>query len=359
MVFRTLSISFFILFLASKTIIIENGCQKVCENNNDPLVDSPYQNLIFRDDFEGGKTDDPCYTMHPRCSVRLDWFAEGTCPTDQNYNHLKDLNKCVWTIFTGYDFWRASAVEGGTTYRAENIAIENGELILKASVNPYYKPSSDEVCGVALPDDPFSQNYYGTNCKYALGGVMSRYIDNITKGINAYYGRIDIFAKIETKHGGYGALWMWPEQLGQGYPNVAQTSYLYENENGNMVPYFLGEIDIWENDSSESQKSGIQTYHCWYADDERSSFTPTKVFLDLNKYHHFGVEWNKDSLIFYIDNCYTKRIENGEKASSGGKRELIISDIASFLILNIYLTSEISPDKIDLIRIDQVSIYGN
>jgi hypothetical protein len=356
MIFRMSTVALLMVLLTSRAVVTPEGCHPVCPAGQDPQKNSPYQHLLLRDDFDGWQPDDPCYTMAPRCSVRLDWFAPGTCPEDQNYDSLKDLNKCIWTVFTGYDFWRSAQTEGGTAYRAENVAVEAGELVLKATRNPHYDPAGG-VCGIARPNDPLAPDYYGTNCKYALGGVMSRYVDDMTQGMNARYGRIDIRAKIETKTGGYGALWMWPEQLGQGYPNIAATQYLYKNSNGDMVPYFLGEIDIWENNSADSQKEGIQTYHCWYADAQGSSFTPTKVYLDLNEYHHFGVEWQEDSITFYVDSCYTQKIENGDKASAGGQRKLTISDIASFLILNIYLTAAIPAESVESLRIDQVSIY--
>jgi len=289
---------------------------------------TPYRTLKFFDGFDDAIPGDSCYTKQPKCDVVLEWFDGRECPftySAASYPGLKNLNKCVWKVWNGYNFW-----SGDSIYLPENIDVSGGHLNLKLTKNPNYNPSLG-TCGDKSGDNaPFSANM---NCKYASAGLDSRWVDSETPGRSALYGRIEMKARYIGSTG-YPALWMWTNTIGEGYPHVASSA----NVNG-TGPQIIGEIDILEANTPKSTDYMFQSYHNWDTRDwiKGSSYSSQGRLIGLNKFHTYGVEWSPEKngepakIRFYMDECVTHEIKEGDQNNAGRSGPMTISDVASFM----------------------------
>ncbi len=131
------------------------------------------------------------------------------------------------------------------------------------------------------------------------GNLVARAIPNpdiekdnvpmITGGIKSYkrfgftYGYVECRILTNPYSGNFPAFWMMPENQADGWPDC-------------------GEIDIWE--AIDAQNHTWHTIHSnWTYDlgnknNPRSSYD---VALDLSRYHTYGLEWNENTLIWYVD----------------------------------------------------------
>ncbi|MFZ4715008.1 MAG: glycoside hydrolase family 16 protein [Bacteriovoracaceae bacterium] len=316
---------------------------------------SSYQNLVFVDDFI--PDTDSCYTDQSKivCSNRLDWFVSGNnCPADHDYSGLKDLNKCVWNVWTGWNFWSANT---NTTYMANAVSVSDGHLKFKMKKNPNFDASKGQ-CGAKDPAKEWNDDYYNRNCKYAVGGVDSKYLDDQHKGRNALYGRIEMRAKLITNKndGSYPALWMWPNNLNTGSPYVATTASTNLSVDGKGLK-IIGEIDIMEHNSQNEGPYGFHSYHNW--EGSRGHWWSTKgAFYNMGEYKVYGVEWSPTKIRHYIDNCVVQEINVGDKAKAGDRKSMYISDVASFLIMSLGTGPNLSSnDPNNEFQVDWVKIF--
>ncbi len=327
--------------------------------------DSPYQTLFFEDEFEArpANDSDECYTKVHSCSLFPPAFTVDACPSHQDMAHLKDLNKCVWVPYAGYNFWNKARKD---TFRTENIEIKNGMLILKFSKNPFYDPNGPQDCGDTSYKEMRKDPKKGTNCQFLSAGMHSRFQSEKRKGMNSLYGRVEMRAWIQTRHTGYAAFWMWPEALGQGYPNVAKTDQIQSNPDGSIKMNNTSEIDIWESSSSHKKnaKYGTQSLHNWVAGTDTGpkgsahSFTSLKSrFRYRDGWHTYGVERSPGKLRFYIDNKYTHTLQDGKKHHSGDRRKMIVSDLPGFLIMSLVGENFDAFDGDEQILVDSVRVF--
>ncbi len=324
---------------------------------------TPYQTLYYEDEFEPRPANDTdeCYTKVQHCALFPPAFTVNPCPAYQDLSHLKDLNKCVWVPYSGYNFWNKSKLD---TFRPENIELKNGILILKFSKNRFYDPNGPQDCGETTFKESVTQPRKGTNCLFAGAGMHSRFQNDKRKGMNALYGRVEVKAWIQTRHVGYAAFWMWPENLKQGYPNVAQTDQIEHNLDGTLKLSNTSEIDIWESSSERKRdgRAGSQSLHNWVSGSDAGkgghSFTSrTTRFPYREGWHTYGVERSPGKLRFYIDNRYTHTFKDGDKHTSGDRRKMLTSDIAEFLIMSIVGDHLDGYDGEEQILIDSVRFF--
>ena len=311
-----------------------------CEDSKRISKNSRYQNPVFTEDFKP-HPGDPCYTQKPMCGTRLDWFMDSDCPfdaSDPRYAGIKDLNKCVWNVWQGYNFWAATSKQ--ITFDASAIEVRDGRLILKMLPNPNYDASKGG-CG-DTSSNLYALNYYNVNCPVISGGLDSKFIDNnMHKGRNALYGRIEMKARYVATSavGGYSALWMWPNQIGKGYPHNPTSASLLTNQNGDQEPTMTGEIDINEANFNGPHDLLFQTYHNWnHGTKGSASIAKTTQPIDMSVDHVYGVEWSPTAITYYYDDCVTKVINVGDISTGDGPNtglKMKISDVASFMILSI------------------------
>lgn len=328
-----------------------------CMNDNDhtPSKVSPYQVVRFRDDFGPGKTG-PCYTMKPKCDVRLDWWMGGDCPFDEKlpqYAGLKDLNKCAWKP------WHGGSTNKDLVSRADAVEVSGGTLKLKVLANPDYNPSKGN-CG---DEDTTLVGNRNMNCKLMAGSVDSKYHDSSMKGASFLYGRIEMRARFTTTtgHASYPALWTWNDTIGKGYPDIAHSAQEVPHPSGLMMePKYIGEIDILESDGSDTRNYGFQSYHHWPVGTKINAFTSKGRTLNMSEWHTYGAEWSPGSVKFYIDGCYTHEVKNGDKSQMGDHDiPYIITDTSSFIMMNVFTSGKpIDLNNRDIFEVDEVTVYG-
>ncbi len=321
---------------------------------------SKYQTLYFEDDFlPQGTNADPCYSKKLSCSRFPAAFSTDECPAELKIDHLKDLNRCVWSVYAGYNGWDENSK---VAFLPENVRIENGILELTFAKNPNFNPTAPKLCG-ALEDEHSS--YRSTNCEFIGAGLFTKYKNKERPGVNFLNGRVEILAKIETDEGGVAALWAWPDVANKGWPYQTKSAHESRSDKGDLLWAQHGETDILESysDKSSDYRKVSQSYHNWVvgstvAKGEGHSWTTNHAHVRYNKgWHWYGVETHADKLIFTVDDKYVSTIKDEDRAKSGfkGVRNLI-NDAASFLIISLNSRS-LEPGVNERLLIDKVRFY--
>ncbi len=333
-----------------------------CLNNTktSPLSQmTQYKSRVFYDGFDGAIAGDPCYSMEPICSYRLDWGSHDKCKfnyKDPKYDGLKNLNKCVWKVFTGWDFW----ANRYSVYKADHINVKDGKLILKVAKNIDYNPQAGD-CG-AKGSDEWSADYFNRNCKIGVAGIASKYADSTYHGYSTQFGRIEMKIRVikgNTTQRAYPALWMWPETLGKGYPHKATTNLpTVPHPNGNTEPLPIMEIDILEHNGVNTDDYMWQTVHNWEGSGNTGNVGEGRI-VDLKNFNTYGVEWSPGLLRFYVNECITHEVKTGDKpGNAGGTKAMTISDVASYMMITFGLPGDHNSGEVDdRYEIDEVSIF--
>lgn len=170
------------------------------------------------------------------------------------------------------------------------------------------------------------------------------------------YGRIEIRARFitNTKRSSYPALWMWPNQLGKGYPHNPTAAL---QDGGEPDP--ICEMDILELNGADSANYIFQSLHNWrFKRTSKSSYVSNSRSVFMADYHNYGLEWKGDTLRFTIDDCYTTEIKRGDKNNRGIPGNMSIPDTASFVMLWAGGGgATVDLDNRDIFEIDWVKIY--
>jgi hypothetical protein len=324
---------------------ILNGCieedfdtpifsQKIGDCSKNMRSTSKYQKLVLFDDFIPNHSD-PCYHNLEKltCRIRPDWGKSSReCPASINKNRYRDLNKCLWTAYTGWNFWEKNwnnkQQENLSAFEDEAFDIKDGYLILKVLRNPNYNAKEDN-CGKETPSGSYFE--YGSHCPISVAGIDSKYFDEITPGHNMKYGRLEIKAKTVRKGNFdplYSAFWLWPNDRGTGKPYLSNSQNFAESHQGNGYADFA-EIDILEHNTP--LKTGYQSYVNWTTNG--AAVTAKNYGFTMEQERIYGVEWNKDSIVWYINDCKVAEIQKNQISETGLKLPLKINDIPSFIIL--------------------------
>lgn len=309
----------------------------------------------FDDDYSGTKTlsngtvvskmppgtDASCYSRNPTCLRRMDWNSPDTC-LEQNYPSIAKLNKCVWNVGEGYFFWTDNST---TSLSPHQVEVSGGTLKVKINKNT----SPNLKCGLNPNADPNGGNKWDLNCPIKIGGVNSKIFSTPyanTPGFNARHGRIEFRAKINPYQTSWPALWMWEQFDGPR----------------------LTEIDVMENSPDLGQYilRPYQTLHTWIGhpippEKKHYSSGSTHTAQFGEEYHIYGVERLGNRIKFYIDDCYTREIKNGDPDSKSEGGTLSVNNNPMFLIMGAGITKE-SINVIDQIQgdnmlVDWVRVY--
>ncbi len=349
-----ITISTMVLTACEKTEIelttITDPRQGVCSNYGLGKVSelSPYKNLVwydeFADDYENHLppgTDQNCYTRKPTCIRRMDWNSPGDC-LENDYASIAKLNKCVWNVGEGYNFWTDNST---TSFSPNQVEVSGGHLRVSIKKNT----SSNIQCGLNPTADPNSGDKWYLNCPIKMGAVNSTKFDAWgykTPGYNAGEGRIEFRAKIRVVPTSWPALWMW-EQNGR---------------------HRMTEVDIMETapEIGETFINPFQTLHTWVGNPippEQSHYTSgsTHTAHFGEEYHIYGAERHGNFIKFYIDDCYTRIIHNGDPDSRLQAGTLNVDTAPMFLIIGSGITKS-SINIIDQIQgenmaVDWVHVY--
>ena len=312
----------------------------------------------FADDYKNHLpqgTDASCYTRQPTCLRRLDWNSPDTC-LEANYPSLAKLNKCVWNVMDGYNFWDDRST---SAYNPNQVSVSDGNLHLKIKKNT----NLSLKCGVNPNGDPNGGNYWDLNCPLLIGGLNSTKFSTWnanTPGFNVGSGRIDFRAKIDRVGPTWPALWMW-EQNNREH---------------------LTEIDVMEVNPNHGVEglSPFQTLHSYLhlnmlpmQEGAHTSGSSGVGAIDADIYHTYGVErysaneWNgieyakKAMIRFSIDGCYTRVIENGDPDSRLEGNTLWIDSAPMFFIMGQGVTGDAVTHANELdgveMAVDWVRVY--
>jgi len=307
---------------------------------------APFRTEIWGDEFNGpGSTfpaaDPACYSddTNARCENRLDWGGDASYAHCAPYDlvHLRGLNKCMWTLESGYFFWDGSGKSATSPDQIQlrtDSSINSGVMALRIHVD-------NSRTGDCLIDGSLA------GCTYLYGGVDSKPRDGNTVGRELTEGRVEMRAKLPTGQNGYPALWMWQTQNGS---------------DGHV-----GEIDLWESPRNfmTPYTTGYAHYHDWFGPNisgVSSIGFDTLMNVHDGLYHSFGVERTKDSLKFYIDECYTGYVKNGDMSKGRNMAPLEINSLPEYLMMQMSATGAglSDPGSVDgqEMLIDYVRIYG-
>lgn len=203
-------------------------------------------------------------TALPSLSYNPDWtlvfndefaassFTDGVLNWNDKWNKIDYLNNSVpdWRKYQSRDDSLVTqGISGNTDY-----------VSLKGAYGDYTS-QSDQT---------------GADDTFACGGIFTN------KTFSFQYGYVETRARFDSAQGAWPAIWLMP---------VPATS------KGWLAS---GEIDIMEHINYESRIH--QTLHL-YNDTGTADAAPTRVtgISDVNGWHTYGVEWNPDSISFYID----------------------------------------------------------
>ncbi len=215
-------------------------------------------------------------------------FALLGCTTLQSCNDGGGEDEKKWTLifeeeFDGStintEYW--SAVTRGTSHWNRYMVVsdelsylENSNLVL---VGRKRTPTPDDAS------------------EYETGGMRSYLKFGFT------YGRIDIRCKLDEAQGNWPALWMMPNDATTKWPDG-------------------GEIDIMEHLNFDPFV--YQTLHTNYTYNLKKT-VPTSTYravIKRGEYNVYSLEWNKDELIWYVNDVKTftyPRVETEEAAKDG------------------------------------------
>lgn len=171
----------------------------------------------------------------------LTWSDEFTGSSINEKNWMFDIG-------TGSSGWGNNELQYYTN-RKENLRIENGNLLIEAR----------------------KESYQGKG--YTSGRLK-------TQGLREFqYGKVEARMKLPIGQGIWPAFWM-----------------LGSNINQSVWPK-CGEIDIMEHINKESVVHGTIHWdtngYSYYGGDSKS--------LDVTQYHVYAIEWNKDSIQWFVD----------------------------------------------------------
>ena len=186
---------------------------------------------------------------------------------EENFIHqVLDTNK--WNIEIRDPGWVNNELQAYTS-EAKNLFIDNDNLVIK-TIKEKYK-----------------------NANYTSGRI------NTQGKANWKYGRFEIRAKIPKTKGVWPAIWLLSESISEeAWPKC-------------------GEIDIMEHINNEDIIYG--TIHS----EQYNHMTDTQIGGNIeiknldSKFYTFGLEWNEDALVWFIDNEIYHRVNKLDHFKSG------------------------------------------
>ena len=304
---------------------------------------APFRNKIWADEFDGPGTTYPaadpgCYSddTNARCVDRLDWGSDATNAHCGRYDltHLRGLNKCTWSLWSGYFFWDGSGKSAASPDQIQ-LRQDSGSGVMALRMHVDSAAKGDCIEGSVA------------GCSFLYGGVDSNIRDGVVQGYQVTEGRVEMRAKLPTGQNGYPALWMWQSQ---------------SSSDGH-----LGEIDLWESPRNfmTPYTLGYSHYHDWFGPNisgVSSIGFDTLMNVHDGLYHSFGVERTNDTIKFYIDDCYTGLVKNGEMSTGKNMAPMKVAALPEFLMMGMSTTGAGFNDPSSVegqeMLIDYVRVYG-
>lgn len=249
------------------------------------------------------------------------------------------LNRANWNYQIGNGYNNGSGSFDGwgngewEWYRAENVSVSNGNLVVKAEYlsTPYV---------------------FGNRNWYQFSGRIT------TKGLRSWqYGRVEAKIKVPAVGGTWPAFWMMGDVCDTTVNGAAGG---YDTLPSNWSS--CGEIDIMEHRNAENQfcsnlfwdtRTGL---YPWAAETNANNPTWTTE-VDQSQWHVYAMEWNGAIMKYYLDGTLIKTQDISAANQEEFRRPF-------FIILNLAIcgtfTGPTEPNKADFpctMNVDYVRVY--
>lgn len=290
------------------------------KNNHEPIMQEQ-ESAIIKEDYnvssqEGETTsqNNDDVSQSQDCEWNLIWNDEF------NGNKL-DTSKWSYQIGNGYNGWGNNEQQ---YYTKENVTVSNGSLKITAK----------------------EENINGY--KYTSSRIRT-VTDDGTKLFTAKYGKFEARIKLPSGQGLWPAFWMMPADNKYGMWPLSGEIDIMEAR-GRVLDIINGTIHFGE--SRPFNKSLGSSYKI----PEGS---------DITGYHVYGIEWNENTIIWYVDGIEYYRTSNWYTTGINGTADYPAPfDQEFYLILNMAIggnyDGNITPNSKDLpgtMEVDYVRVY--
>lgn len=322
--------------------------------------------LIWSDEFDDQPDNQACYTSndHMQCVVRPEWTVRAMCagaPTmwassatsswtaDQiaQFTGVRQLNKCNWAVYDSlntWDIWNSmpmTIAERTNSYKPENITVANGILKMRTSQQPSVHSDSDGnlhgdgYCCGRMIEPNLQQNapLYTKDCPYSGAMVISATglpwtqgnspndpnPDKRYTGYATSFGRVEFRARVtKIGHGTWPALWLFTDQN----PNNERAfemdvlEYVADLEDQSPPAPNVGVAQgIAEQIKLQSSTYGLAGQTTWDYEPKPVGTIGKGIALPISstEWHIYAVEFEPSEVRFYIDNCLTSRVQDGQQ----------------------------------------------
>lgn len=322
--------------------------------------------LQWSDEFNDVPDNTNCYTSndHMQCNYKIDW-TNATCtdaPTSWTaasralwtpaqhaaFDGLVNLNKCIWQIQEGYNYWDSTEApqiswpgwsqNAMSRFKKELIKIEGGYLKMTGSSNPHPLPYD---CGRKYNNG--QMDVTSVDCPYSGAMLLSPSLLPWTSGNSwtdsdperRYTGmragpgpfRAVFRARVDRMgHGAWPALWFFRDQK----QDLTQRD---------------GELDVLEvqadsqgrtdqiSDQNATYGMGWQTVHTYLGNDDITE--TVAIPITIGEWHTYAVEFDDLEIRFYVDSCLRNRLREGQlvRMDDGTLREFHVPAGQDFYFL--------------------------
>lgn len=254
--------------------------------------------LTFEDDFNGGTGE--CFRPE-RLFCRVNPGLLRPCP-EEDHPGLRDLNRCHWSVYQLENFWpQDPPALRQNGFSPALVSVGNGILHLRSRRSP----TSPGACSPGR-DCPIR-----TGAIDSLGGFGTRTFaesgfPDLTgpTGFQQAYGRFEVRLRIHDREpGSWPAAWTLAHQ-----PQSIRGVPFSQSWPGHLRGWPRdGELDLMEAWGTRPGEAS-QTLH------SDNSGVGRFQRVDTENFHVFGMQWEKDSVRFYIDGILNHEVRRDEEA---------------------------------------------
>jgi hypothetical protein len=314
--------------------------------------------LIWSDEFETQADNQACYTSndHLRCIQRPGWGIGPQCansPTNwtaaalsggwtaaqkTQFEGLQQLNKCTWAVYDSVNAWEVwgktppPMAERTNSLKPENIRIDNGTLKMRTNQHPTLHPGDGYNCGQQIEPDPAQNGFLWTkDCPYSGALIASETGLPWTKGNSASnpdpdqrytghdvsYGRIEFRARInKLGHGAWPALWMFVDQNPDKSPAEEMDVLEFLADQVPPTSNASAAQGITEQVKIQSSSYGMAWQTAHHYDSKGIVSLAVGIPIGTGEWHTYAVEYEPTEIRYYIDDCLTNRIIDGQQITN-------------------------------------------
>lgn len=308
-----------------------------------PWIEPRLWRLTWADEFNGPEPgQEACYDNETTPAQCLVLYWDNEICADDVVDGLAGLNKCNWSAFELYN-WMDNGQpigEGVNNFDPAMVTVSGGTLILRSEavipdggLNGGWTMSRvmDEYdCGVP-PDEGHA---YSSDCPIRSGAVWSKQIDPID-GLLQTYGRFDVRARLPVGPGSWPAHWMLPQEgpwPGDGEIDIMEAVNFQPDFN----PHTVG-ANFHDGVTIEVEGEEVNTHMSVGSMEQDMT-----IAQQTDEYHVYSVEWEAESLRFYVDDRLIGTVVEGtllpntnlDTGASVGDHPVEVPDEPFHMILN-------------------------